>query len=293
MAKDPIAEASHTVFISPNVSASNLEAANLVDVPEAVDVLGQPRQDFWPVQAMLDPTRATTARELENPLCAELVRLDAGISGFRKKEDETDAEYRQRVQEFGKLYTTYGLLLIRAQQYRNATDELKRESLATLNHHAKMLLDEGREREAPGMLNAPTLLRSARESLRRRQERQQGNGPPMGSPIRRVTMGKLYKKDIFIVAAFCLTLGICVGYTIGDRVSAPAPTPTINPDLLRRAEKELSPDAIFKAVELKNKLRDRDAFMRECETLSREQLLERIEDLSRIIGDCEAELKNR
>ena len=106
-------------------------------------------------------------------------------------------------------------------------------------------------------------------------------------------MGKLSKKDIFIVAAFCLTLGICVGYAIGDHVSAPAPTPTINPALLRRAEKELSHDAIFKAIELQNKLRDRDAFMRECETLSREQLLGRIEDLVRIIGDCEAELKNR
>ena len=261
-------------------------------LPEAVDVLGQPRQDFGPVQAMLDPTRATTARELENPLCAELMRLDAGFSGFRKKEDETDAEYRQRVQEFGRLYTTYGLPLISARQYRNATDELKRESLATLNHRAKLPLDEGREREAPGMLNAPTLLQSARESLRRRQERRQGNSPPIGSPIRRVTMCKL-SKDIFIVVAFCLTLGIRVGYAIGDRVSAPAPTPTINPALLRRAEKEPSPDAIFKAVELKIKLRDRDAFMREYETLSREQLLERIEDLARIIGECEAELKNR
>src|SRR5262249_5135122 len=162
-------------------------------------------------------------------------------------------------------------------------DELKRESLATLNHRAKLPLDEGREREAPGMLNAPTLLQSARESPRRRQERRQGNSPPIGSPIRRVTMCKL-SKDIFIVVAFCLTLGIRVGYAIGDRVSAPAPTPTINPALLRRAEKEPSPDAIFKAVELKIKLRDRNAFMREYETLSREQLLERIEDLARIIG---------
>jgi len=106
-------------------------------------------------------------------------------------------------------------------------------------------------------------------------------------------MRYLSKKDIFIVAAFCLTLGICVGYGIGDRVSVPAPTPTIDPTLLHRAEKELSTDAIVKDLELRNKLRDREAFMSECKTLSREELLERVEQFTRIIGDCEAELKAR
>jgi hypothetical protein len=109
-------------------------------------------------------------------------------------------------------------------------------------------------------------------------------------------MNKLNK---FILAALCLTLLVVVGYRVRDYVytSAPKPLPlptaTIEPQLIRRAEKELSPQAIFRTVELKEKLRDRDAFMRECRTLSREQLLERVEDLARIAGDCEAELKDR
>ena len=109
-------------------------------------------------------------------------------------------------------------------------------------------------------------------------------------------MNKLNKS---IIAALCLALVFTISYRRRAIISATTPTSTpipvasIDPELLRRADKELSPQAIFRAVELKNKLRDRDAFMRECRTHSREQLLERIEDLTRIVGDCEAELKDR
>jgi hypothetical protein len=103
-------------------------------------------------------------------------------------------------------------------------------------------------------------------------------------------MNKLNKS---IIAALCLTLIVVVGYRlylfVGVSAAKPKPMPTvtIDPELLRRAEKELSPQTIFKAVELKNKLRDRDSFMRECRTLSREQLLQRIEDLAWLAGNCQ------
>jgi hypothetical protein len=68
------------------------------NLPPAIDALGQPLQDYGPVQGLFDPTRATTAVEKQNPLFAELVRLDAGISGFRQKHGETAENYRSRVQ---------------------------------------------------------------------------------------------------------------------------------------------------------------------------------------------------
>jgi hypothetical protein len=102
-------------------------------------------------------------------------------------------------------------------------------------------------------------------------------------------MSKLTKADKFIVIpALCLILAALIGVGIYVRNNPTTTQATVNidPELQRRADKELSPQAIFKAVELKNKLRDRDAFLQECQTLTRDQLLETIEELTRLAGDC-------
>ena len=127
-------------------------------------------------------------------------------------------------------------------------------------------------------------------------------------------MNKLNKS---IFAALCIALIIAIGYRVRVDVTTMTPKPkriptvTIDPELQLRAEKELATEAIFRtavleknvqewavdpknklqvrAVELKNKLRDRDAFMQECRTQSREQLLQTVEDLARLAGDCEQE----
>jgi hypothetical protein len=133
------------------------------------------RQDFGPVQAMIDPTRATTAVEQTNPLFAKLVRLDAGVSGFRQRPGETADAYRSKVQRFGDLYSRFGLQLINAPQYRNASDELRRAAFADLNEMSKRLILDGRER-AVGRLNPNIVIAAARQSLRR----QQGNANVKG-----------------------------------------------------------------------------------------------------------------
>jgi hypothetical protein len=106
-------------------------------------------------------------------------------------------------------------------------------------------------------------------------------------------MNKLSKLDLVLLALFASALIFSIGYGIRLRTSPATKKPhVIDPALLQRAEKELSPEAIFKSLELKNKLRDRNAFMRECETLSREQLLERIQELTKIIKACEVEAQD-
>jgi hypothetical protein len=136
-------------------------------LPEAVDVLGEPRQDYGPGQAMLDPTRATTDVAQSNPLFAELVRLDAGISGFKQDKGEGPEVYRHRVQRFGRLYSQYGHALINSPQYRSASDIDRREVFALLNSRSKDLVDDGKEREAPARLNPAALF----DSIRLRKEK--------------------------------------------------------------------------------------------------------------------------
>lgn len=138
-------------------------------LPPAQDVIGQPRQDTGPVAAFLDPTRATTDVAGQNPVFAELVRLDHGISGFTKKKGETDDAYRARVQIFGNLYTRYGLALVSFPQYQALSDDDKREAFTTLNAGAKRLVTEGKARTAPLALNPGFIIQAVREKNLREQ----------------------------------------------------------------------------------------------------------------------------
>ena len=115
---------------------------------------------------MVDSTRATTARELDNPLFRELVRLDAGISGFNQDKEETPDQYRSRVQRFGSLYSKFGLTLINSPEYRGADDDDRRKLFDLLNDRSKRLVKEGREAAAPALLSPRALLDSLSKSKR-------------------------------------------------------------------------------------------------------------------------------
>jgi len=109
-------------------------------------------------------------------------------------------------------------------------------------------------------------------------------------------MNKVHKS---IMASLVLALIFTLNYRRRVFIASitptatPVPTVTIEPELQRRADKELAPQVIFRLVALEDKLKNRDKFMQECRTLKREQMLERIEDLARIAGNCEDELKDR
>lgn len=128
-------------------------------LPERQDVLGRPVEDR--ATQIVDPTRTTTDEAETNPLFRELVRLDAGISGFRKAGDEADGLKAQR---FGQLYTQYGQRLVSDPQYAKASDEIRLGALKVLNDRSKDLVTKGRERYAPQALSAPFLLDAARRS---------------------------------------------------------------------------------------------------------------------------------
>jgi hypothetical protein len=129
-------------------------------LPEAFDVLGQPRQDLGPVQALLDPTRSTSDRTRENPLLGELVRLDLGISGFKQKKDEPSEQYQARVQRFGQLLQQYGLDLLSSRPYQQGSDATKFELLSRLIERAKRLITEGDEEDPSSRLSPQSLLES-------------------------------------------------------------------------------------------------------------------------------------
>lgn len=141
-------------------------------LPEATDVLGQARQDLGPVQAMIDPTRATQAVEEDNPLFAELVRLDAGVSGFRQKPKETPDAYRSRVQEFGRLYGQFGLALIASPRYQAADDDERRAVIGLLNARVKSLFTDDRATFGAAQLQPGFLFQSLRHARQRQQVRE-------------------------------------------------------------------------------------------------------------------------
>jgi hypothetical protein len=144
-------------------------ARNLL--PEAQDVLGRPRQDRGPLGALFDPTRATDDATRDNAVLRELVRLDVGLSAVSRRDGESVAEHRARIQEFGKLYTLYGAALISDPQYNQASDKTKREALAALNRKLRSLLGED-EGQAPSRLNAPAVFDSVKRSEERRREKE-------------------------------------------------------------------------------------------------------------------------
>jgi hypothetical protein len=120
-----------------------------------------------------DPTRATTAQELNSPLLAELIRLDAGISGFRQKPEETAEEYRSKVQTFGQNYSRFGLALVRNPRFRAAGDSVKRLALTALNDRAKRLAAQELEADA---LNADEIMDLAEAAAERRGRKQRRYG---------------------------------------------------------------------------------------------------------------------
>jgi len=125
-------------------------------LPAAQDVLGLPKEDR--ATAFFDPTRTSTDVAQQNPLIRELVRLDAGISGFERKEGETEDVYRGKVQAFGQIYTRYGQQLVSSQQYQRASEETKRRAVGFLNSRAK---DAAMEGQSSGSNLAPAALISA------------------------------------------------------------------------------------------------------------------------------------
>lgn len=131
-------------------------------LPERRDVLGRPTEDR--ATQIIDPTRSTTDAATSDPLFRELVRLDAGISGFRKAANETDEQSGAKAQRFGQLYSQYGQRLVSSAAYAKASDAQKLRALKVLNDRSKDLVTKGRERIAPNVLSAPFLLDAARRS---------------------------------------------------------------------------------------------------------------------------------
>lgn len=136
-------------------------------LPERPGVLGR----VVPLPIAFDPTKTTEAQQLTNPLFAELVRLDQGISGFTKQKDESHELHAQKVQAFGQLYTQYAQALINSQPYRNADDATKKELVKLFNSRVKSLIIEGQERYAQASLSPALLLQSIREAQLRKQQK--------------------------------------------------------------------------------------------------------------------------
>jgi hypothetical protein len=135
-------------------------------LPERQDVLGRPIEDR--ATQFIDPTRTSTDQAQQNPLLRELVRLDQGISGFRKQEEESDDAYTAKVQSFGRIYSKFGAQLLDFRPYKAATPDLQKEALKRLNDRAKDTVRDAKERSAPATLNPAVVMAAARRALAER-----------------------------------------------------------------------------------------------------------------------------
>jgi len=139
-------------------------------LPGAVGV-GVQRYESNPVDAAI---------ERAQPLFTELKRLGKQVSDLRKTtkqefkngkwvttENEDDASFNRRVQQFGQNYTQYGLQLLDSPRFRQAPDSVKVLALDALNERAKQLTKA--EFPFPELaLDANTLMDSAEASAAKR-----------------------------------------------------------------------------------------------------------------------------
>ena len=129
-------------------------------LPPKLDVTGRPVEAPNP----LNPLRSTTAQQIDNPFLAELVRLDIGISGFEKKSDEPDEQFRQRIQNFGGLYLSYGAQLISSPEYQEASESVRRTAINVLNKRSKELVERNKQEYAEAPLSPAALIGAAKGS---------------------------------------------------------------------------------------------------------------------------------
>jgi hypothetical protein len=127
-----------------------------------------------------EQTPVDAAIERAQPLFTELKRLGKQVSDLRKTtkqefkngkwvavENEDDASFNRRVQQFGQNYTLYGLHLLDSPRFRQAPDSVKVLALDALNERAKSLTKA--EFPFPELaLDANTLMDSAEASAAKR-----------------------------------------------------------------------------------------------------------------------------
>jgi len=127
-----------------------------------------------------EQTPVEAAIERAQPLFTELKRLGKQVSDLRKTtkqefkngkwvqvENEDDASFNRRVQQFGQNYTLYGLQLLDSPRFRQAPDSVKVLALDALNERAKQLTKA--EFPFPELqLDANTLMDSAEATAAKR-----------------------------------------------------------------------------------------------------------------------------
>jgi hypothetical protein len=127
-----------------------------------------------------EPHPIDAAIERAQPLFTELQRLGKRVSDLKKQtkqefkngkwvavENETDAAFNARVQQFGQNYTLYGLRLLESPRFTQAPDSVKTLALDELNERAKKLTKS--EFPFPELaLDADTLIQSAEDMAAKR-----------------------------------------------------------------------------------------------------------------------------
>lgn len=96
-------------------------------LPKRLDVLGrEQRQDL---RVLWDPTIASIAKELTDPVTRELVRHDVGIGWPNRDPNETADEYRTRSATVGRAIEASLGRLVKMPKYTNATPEKQKDLL--------------------------------------------------------------------------------------------------------------------------------------------------------------------
>jgi len=91
-------------------------------LPEEKDAFGKPldHSRSW----MIDPTRATDAKDKTDPVLSELVRLRVGLTRPDKEKGESEEDYRQRSEETGRNLEQRLRSLVAAPVYRKPPEKV-------------------------------------------------------------------------------------------------------------------------------------------------------------------------
>jgi hypothetical protein len=93
-------------------------------LPEKRDVLGRPVEQRK--TAAIDPTLASPARELEDPVARELVRNAVGVTKLRRNQGETREEHQARATLTGRLIETALREIVEDARYEAIDDREER-----------------------------------------------------------------------------------------------------------------------------------------------------------------------
>ncbi|MCI0389000.1 MAG: hypothetical protein MOB07_09595 [Acidobacteria bacterium] len=136
-------------------------------LPEKTDVIGRPVPSRLEgaAGAALVPLPGRFGEYRPSAVLTEMQRLDTGSTGVRRKEDETEGQFRARRARAQEWLNSYGTQLVTSQAYRSSPRVQQQKALEALRK--RISLESSERRPDLSAFKPSVILSSAKESLER------------------------------------------------------------------------------------------------------------------------------